>query len=558
MFGRSARRILGPAAVVIAVLVPVGLHLSEPGQANRPETGGRNQHSGALGHDYYVSPDGDDDFDGLSPGRAWKSLTHADTIAFRPGDRLLLRGGAHFTGSIRFDANDAGDATHPVTIGSYGDGRATIAPAGRSGIVIYDTAGVEIHDVAIAGDSAAYAQAAGIKLYSDLPGGRKLEHLTVSGVDVTGFLYGIEVGGGNGATGFRDVAVSDARLHGNRDAGMFTYGPTFNDASPTYAHENVSVDNVEAFDNPGNSAEHIRVTGSGIVLGSVRGGMVSHSTAHDNGAKCDSESGPVGIWAYDSTNIIIEHSISYHNRTAGRTDGGGFDFDQNVTSSVMQYNLSYENDGPGYMLFGKDLRHVGVTARFNISNDDARKSVSYGGISVLGKIQDVQVYQNTVLTHAHGSVRSPALLLSGLLRGVSVRNNIFMAVDSQLLVARNNFASSQVMLQGNDLYSMSRPWRVTWGSSAFSSFSTWRSATGQEHADSGDTGLSVNPGFVNTAAQKVAGLARARGFAVRPDSPVVGAGVDLRVLGVDLGAGDYFGSALSGPPTIGAAYPVSG
>jgi len=57
--------------------------------------------------------------------------------------------------------------------------------------------------------------------------------------------------------------------------------------------------------------------------------------------------GGVGIWAWDSNDIVIQHNIAHHNRT-GSYDGGGFDLDGGVSNSIMHYNLSYENDGSGY------------------------------------------------------------------------------------------------------------------------------------------------------------------------------------------------------------------
>lgn len=543
---------------MVALAVAMDLHLNLASHPHHPKPVGTPTppSAGSPGRNYYVSPDGNDGLDGSAPDRAWKTLDRADQVAFRSGDHLLLRGGARFPGSIRLGSDDADDAAHPVVVDSYGGGRATIAPVDDAGVVVYDTAGVEIRNVVVAGDAATYTRASGIRFYSDLPGGKKLDHVVVSGVDVAGFQYGVEIGGGNGATGFRDVTVSDARLHSNRDAGLFTYGPTFNDTAPMYAHENITVDKVEAYSNPGNPAEHVRVSGSGIVLGSVRGGVVSNSTAHDNGASCNSASGPVGIWAYDSDDITIEHNVAYHNRTGGTTDGGGFDLDENVTSSVLQYNLSYGNDGPGYMLFGNKLKHAGVTARFNISHDDAGRSPRYGAVSVLGKIEDAQVYQNTVVTHPNGSRKSPALLLSGQLRAVSIRNNIFMAMGTQVLAARSDFTPSQVLLQGNDLYSGgSYPWQADWGMANFSRLAAWRSATGQERDSAGATGRSVDPAFANPKAQDAVGLARAAGFTLSAGSPVIGAGVELAASGVDPGTVDYFGAALADPPSIGAAGP---
>ena len=170
---------------MLLVLVPMGLHL---GGVDLP--GDRAEDHGPW--TYYVSPDGNDKHDGRSPARAWQTLRNVEAVVFHPGDRLLLRGSARYQGTVRFGPADAGNPADPVTVGSYGTGRATLAPVGDSGIIVYDTAGVEVRDVAVAGNPVAYAHTPGIRIFTDLPGGRKLDHITVSGVD--GVIAGTDAG----------------------------------------------------------------------------------------------------------------------------------------------------------------------------------------------------------------------------------------------------------------------------------------------------------------------------------------------------------------------------
>lgn len=111
----------------------------------KPYTPPRPPAKGAL--TFYVSPDGDDDHDGLSEATAWRTLGKADQVPFRPGDRLRLKGGARFPGGLTIGTGDAGSAPRPVVIDSYGTGRAVIAPRGSAGIAVYNTAGVEIRNL---------------------------------------------------------------------------------------------------------------------------------------------------------------------------------------------------------------------------------------------------------------------------------------------------------------------------------------------------------------------------------------------------------------------------
>ncbi|MBK8444108.1 MAG: right-handed parallel beta-helix repeat-containing protein [Sphingobacteriales bacterium] len=90
-------------------------------------------------------------------------------------------------------------------------------------------------------------------------------------------------------------------------------------------------------------------TGSGIVVGGVQGCLIEGCTTSGNGVLCTSVSGGAGVWAYGSDKVTIQFCTSTNN-TSQTIDGGGFDFDNYVSNSVMQYNYSNNNLAYGYML----------------------------------------------------------------------------------------------------------------------------------------------------------------------------------------------------------------
>ncbi len=372
----------------------------------------------------YVSLTGDDAADGLSPTSAWRSLDAVSAAVLGPGDTVLLEGGSRFAGSIYLDSADGGAAEAPVVIGSYGDGRATVVPAGTAGVLAYNTGGVLVRDLVVAGATAAERSKDGISFYNDLPGNVRLAGVTISGVDVSGFKAGIAIGGGRGASGFRAVTVTASRLHHNVEAGLITYGPAFVATRPTYAHESVIVSGVTAHTNLGDPANRVRNTGSGIVLGSVYGGRVVSSTAYGNGALCAAPEGPAGIWAYDATRVVIEKSTSYRNRTA-KVDGDGFDLDQNVSHSVLQWNRSWDNDGAGYLVYTAQANgaNTGNVVRSNTSTNDARRSSWYGALAVAGRVSGLQVYSNTFSVTATGPYRPPVVRIGAGVTGMRMWSN---------------------------------------------------------------------------------------------------------------------------------------
>jgi hypothetical protein len=509
---------------------------------------------------YYLSPSGSDAAAGTSPATAWRSLGWASSVVLRPGTRLLLEGGQRFTGTLTLGRRDAGDAAEPILIGSYGRGNATIVTTSGSGVAVDDTAGVDIRDLTITGSGAARQDAAGINVYSDLTGARKLVHVAITGVTVSGFANGISIGAANAGAGFRDVSVTASVLHDNTDAGLVTYGPPLAAAAPAYANQDVQIWAVLAYHNFGNRAVTAYSTGSGILLGSVQHGTVEWSTAADNGGAGASGTGPEGIWAYDSTGVTIDHDVSYGNRTRDHIDGNGFGIDEDTSDSCLEYDLSYGNDGAGYLVYSsrraKESGHDCV--RFDISSGDAQdQNHGFAGITVSGGVSDTAVYQNTVVMQELADGSSPALKLGAGVQGITVRNNIFSAPSGPVVAAEDVVSATAALLQGNDYYTPSPDWWILWGPASYPSLAAWRTATGQEIVNGQPAGLSADPDLTGP----VLGLratawnaAAASGFRLRPGSPLIGSGLDLsRLFSMDPGPSDFSGAPASVlHPNIGA------
>jgi hypothetical protein len=268
----------------------------------------------------------------------------------------------------------------------------------------------------------------GLAFYTDLPGDVKLPGIRVEEIDVAGFgRSGIAIGGWNGRTGFRHVRISKTVAHDNGINGVMIY------AQEPNTNEDVYVGHTRAYSNSGGPTE-LPSSGSGIVLGGVDGGLIEWSTAHDNGARGNAG---VGIWTYASRNIVIKHCRSFRNRTAGPTDGGGFDLDGGVTDSIMEYNYSHDNDGAGYLL----AQYPGAPPwskniiRYNMSINDGRKNhhaaiQSWNGGSGLA---DADIHHNIVVIGASDDGNPSALSLTSDSRQFLVHDNVFVAEGDVIL-----------------------------------------------------------------------------------------------------------------------------
>ncbi|MFH9556881.1 right-handed parallel beta-helix repeat-containing protein [Streptomyces globisporus] len=509
---------------------------------------------------YYVAPGGDDQSSGTSPGEAWRTLARAERTGLAPGDKLLLEGGARFSGTITVGEEEAGAADRPVTVGSYGGGRATVAATNSAGISVYNTAGVEIRDVKVTGAGRSYTQEGGINIYSDREDGAKLDRVTVADVEVSGFRAGIAVGGTESGSGFRDVTVRQAEVHGNKDVGLLTYGPRFDADKPAYAHRDIRIEGVEAHHNTGDPELTETHSGNGIILGGVQEATVRSSRAHDNGTRSSAEApaGPVGIWAYDAADVVLEENTSYRNHTGSAVDGAGFGLDANVSGSTIQNNLAFQNDGPGYYVYTnkKNGAHRENTIRYNVATENGRKLPVNGALAIHGQdIRNLNVYQNTLVMSDSPNGPGPAVRLRGGQSGVTLRNNILVTERAPLVTAEADLRPRDVVMQGNDYFEPTGSWRIDWDERTFPDLDAWRTATGQERADGRSTGLAVDPCFAGGALPDIRSAADAR--LIVPDcAALAGKGLDLRRLfGTEAGTVDYFGRTVGTPPPIGAAVP---
>jgi len=513
---------------------------------------------------FYVSPSGSDSNSGVSSSKPWKTLARVNSASLPPGTCVLLQGGASFSGELYLNPADAGSAAQPVTVTSYGSGRATISAGAGTGVYVYDTAGVDFEDINVVGNGYSTNTGSGFNIYNDTPGAVRYSGITITDVSVSGFgQSGILIGGkgsDGSESGFAQVTVESVTTDANGDAGLQLYGAANSDAA-TYANADVLVDDVTSYGNVG-IANKGNNSGNGIVLGDVDNATIEDSTAYDNGADNNyPNGGPVGIWAYDGTDVTIEHCVSYDNKSA-TSDGDGFDLDGGISDSVMEYNYSYDNNGAGFLVFEYDGARplTGAVVRYNISQDDARVG-SDGGIAIGSDgtaVNGVDVYSNTVFTTpSQGATPAGIRVWTGALDAL-VADNIIETTGGVPLVSVETGASARFL--GNDYFPDGSPFLVYVGGSdysdsaatAYQSLAAWQQATGVETLGGVTVGQTANPKF---AGNPLSAAGTPATFLLASGSPLYLTGVGLASLGIDGGGLDYFGDSVpsSGPNSVGAA-----
>ena len=502
---------------------------------------------------YYISPSGDDSNSGITPNTPWKTIERLNQVVFKPGDQILFEGGATFSGNLMFDHHDQGTDVHPIVISSYGVGKARIDAGTGTGILVYNAAGYDISNLQIFGLGVSNNTGCGISFYSDLEGNIKLDFINIEDVEVYGFREsGISIGSWNKNSGYRKISITDVLTHDNGDNGLITYSQLPN------THENVYVGYVQAYNNFGIAGKR-SPSGNGILLGGVSTGTVEWSIAHDNGKFDDLEFGPVGIWAYDSTNITIQHNESYSNRTGSPVDGDGFDLDQHTSNSVLQYNYSHDNDGAGFLLCQQpDSReHTGNVIRYNISQNDGRKN-NHGAIHVYGRVLNTEVYNNTIFVSPSSGGLPSGIRVDNWgaedldVSQVHFRNNIIQTTGgiSPVIVSQSQLDGARSLLfQSNNYYSTGQLLNIRWGREIYQNLSLWRNRTAQEKLHSQTLGLTVDPQLLNAggavAVNDPTRLDSLEAYRLAPHSPLINAGIDLQSLfSLNSGSKDFYHTSI--------------
>lgn len=527
----------------------------------RPTVEGPSLAVSATGVTYYVSPSGKNSNAGTSPSKPWRDVRRVNSSSFKAGDQVLFQGGAVFSGAITLSTDDKGSAVAPIVLGSYGTGRATINAGSGTAITIYNTSGIVLRNLAVVGSGSTTNTGSGINVYSDLSGGVKLPFIRIDSVDASGFgNFGILIGSWNASSGFSDVRVTYSAAHDNGKGGVSTY------AQVPYVHQNFYFGHLLAYRNSGIAAATSN-TGSGITMGSVVGGMIERSVARENGWLCTASEGPVGIWTYDSDGIVIQFNESYRNRTAGPSDGGGFDLDQNTRNAVVQYNYSHDNDGPGYLLSQSlnNSNHSGNTVRYNVSENDARRNGT-GAIVIWGRTIGAEIHNNSIYVSPAASGAPKAFFLYNAtipaqdVQRVHVRNNIFYAAGgvTALSVSADQINGAvDLRFEGNNYFGGGTAPRITWGNTTYSGIGPWRTASTQEMLAGVAVGSQVDPRFTAPGSGGTIGdadlLSSLTAYRLLATSPMVDRGLDLTALfRLSVGPTDFFGGALPFGPAYDA------
>jgi Right handed beta helix region len=369
---------------------------------------------------YYISPSGSDANAGTR-NAPFQSVKRLITQQFNPGDSILFEGGRQFKGNLTLHMAKWGDQQHPILVSSFGNGYASLNAGRESGIEIKEARWVMIKKLNLIGSG---------RKKGNLRNGLYItnsHYIIVDSLNITGFQKsGLSVDFSS------DISLKHIISYENGFAGIFV-GTGVSKKS----NHNIYIGYCRAENNPGDPSNLNNHSGNGIVVSACTNVLIEYCTATNNGWDMPRKgNGPVGIWAFEADSVVIQHCLSYRNKTSvGGADGGGFDLDGGVTHSIVQYCLSYENQGAGYCLFQylyASPWHDNIF-RYNISENDGAVSDAHGGVYIWNsaKLPD-QFYNGRFYNNTIYNAKGTAIRYSELSerKNFTFYNNIFVVRDS--------------------------------------------------------------------------------------------------------------------------------
>jgi hypothetical protein len=273
----------------------------------------------SSGTAYYVdSLNGSDANAGTSPTAPWKSLSKANSAPLAAGDRLLLKRGSVWTGTLRIAAS--GTSSAAITVGAYGTGVLPVVQGATSCIVLSGSYLVlqelRAHNCAWAGidvsgsqnrveHSASANNVTGIHVRAgalnnvlwanEIIGNNRMSVLTASPTNDDSGAFGIALHGDNTEIAFNTIAGSDAFSYdfGRDGAAVEVYGGRNNNV-----HHNLALDNHD-FTELGNSRSADNTFAENV----VRSSLATASFLITRGAA--SSDGPIlRTSAYNNTVVL--------------------------------------------------------------------------------------------------------------------------------------------------------------------------------------------------------------------------------------------------------------
>ncbi len=408
------------ARMFLAVMASICLAVGIVGVATSPAQ--------AAGRTYYVAPWGSDSNSGTSTSSAWASLAKVNATTFGPGDRIRLRSGQTWNGTLR--PRGSGNAAEPIVLDAYGSGsRPKIVGGGVTGgaVQLFNQQYWEINGLDISNWSSTPGFSMGIYVFAQGYEGT-LNHIYLRDNyvhDVNGSREFTEgdtqkrTGGITFATNQSTVRTKfdDVRIEGNEIYKVAGEGISIWQSQNNSWHNRRSATDSNWFPHTNIQVRDNVIDGGGLpqayfaTLTSSSQDVLWEGNVVRNWGSC-------GLEAWNSDDVTYQynevHSI-YNNGDGNTVDDCAFDADGKTTNITFQYNYVHDT-ASGFLLYPYGFGD-NITVRDNVFEQVGR--AFYGGM-IDGGTADV--YNNTF----YSTTIDGAVVDIGRNRGkINAFNNIF-------------------------------------------------------------------------------------------------------------------------------------
>lgn len=518
----------------------------------------------AEGTTYYISSsEGNDNNDGLSASKPWKSLEKVIAAAKHPGDTFLFKAGDVWNGSLKMK-NISGSPDAPIVFDKYGSTDPDIRPiingngttttekysiytyyngvtdkTQSATVDITDGSYIEINNFELTNyNESVVSQRAGIAFKTTATNQAEWTANPHKGItvknnyvhDVNGNPKGHKMGSG-GILFFGNISdvlvennkIVNVDIEGIRNAGLYREGDT--NANFPRVLTNVQFRN--------NYIE--KVQGDGMVMSNIGAhGRMEYNTIVEHSFKNVGNVNYAGLWVIGVKDTVIQFNEVYGGKY-GYNDGQAFDVDMFCEGTLYQYNYSHDNRG-GFILFMGGSTNSLV--RYNVSVNDGNGAYILHYLPTTANDSPL-IHNNTFFTDSHISTR---IFSETNNKYAKIYNNAFMARGS-LTMGGSSFSGGDI--KNNAFYPGTSIKNQSYSGITFADnmFLSPKFARPGEEPKNIITGLDT----FNASALD--------GYKLMADSPLIDAGADVTNMTPSVwepASRDFFDNKITGPVDIGA------
>jgi hypothetical protein len=326
------------------------------------------------GKSYYVSSStGDDNNNGLSPERPWKTLRRASEMIYNPGNKILLKSGDTWE-SETLAPFGQGTSEKPIEISSYGEGKKPKIKAGLGvghGIKIVNSSGYKITNIEFANSVSGIMAVADQVTDVDYLWIENCEFYDITGPSIDPrlimpypeiyFPSGIVIAcfgneSTSGKTYYKNITILNCNFD-SCDTGIintFRDTPMASDGSPTIMHRQFSRNSLEKV-----TIKDVKIVRSnrsgGIMLYGVKDGVIDNAFIDETGHKYGMYWGVAACQISMCEDVIVKNSEFTRTRRVNNSpDGEGFDFESGNKNVTLYNSYIHNNEGPGIMFYGEN------------------------------------------------------------------------------------------------------------------------------------------------------------------------------------------------------------